>query len=101
MNTEINVLRALKRPSAFIPIVMSLIAVAVVVIRITSHGTAPQTDESTAAHLWQILMVAQVPVIVFFAIKCVPQAPRTAFCVVAVQVAVALAALAPVFLLKW
>jgi hypothetical protein len=34
-----------------------------------SNGTAPQPDEGTAAHIWQILMVAQIPLVMFFAIN--------------------------------
>jgi hypothetical protein len=39
-------------------------------------------------------------VIVFFAIKWLPQAPKEALVVLALQIAAALAAAAPVFLLK-
>jgi hypothetical protein len=34
-----------------------------------SNGTAPQPDEGTAAPIWQILMVAQIPLVMFFAIN--------------------------------
>jgi hypothetical protein len=44
-----------------------------------------------------MLMVAQVPGLAWFAIKWLPQAPRQALPVVALQVVAALAALAPVF----
>jgi hypothetical protein len=46
-------------------------------------------------------MIAQVPIILFFAIRWLPQAPKYAFAILALQAAAALAALAPVFLLRW
>jgi hypothetical protein len=101
MNTEICVAEAFKRPSAFLPILMSLIAIVVIVVHIAISGTAPQSDEGTAAHLWQLLMAAQVPIVAFFLIRWAPQEPRSALPVLAVQVSAALAAFAPVCFLKW
>ncbi len=91
----------LKHPSAFVPVVMSLAALAIVVVFLALHGTAPQEDEGTAAHIWQLLMAAQVPIVGFFAIKWLPQSPRQAVPILGLQVAAALAAMAPVFLLHW
>jgi hypothetical protein len=91
----------LKHPSAFLPVSMSLAALATVLIFVALHGTAPQADEGTAAHLWQLLMAAQAPIVLFFAIKWLPQAPRQAVYVLGLQVGAALAAMAPVFLLHW
>ncbi|HKV95975.1 MAG TPA: hypothetical protein VJR90_00605 [Gammaproteobacteria bacterium] len=87
------------KPSALIPLAMSLAALAVVLVHIVMFGTAREADEGTAAHLWQILMVAQLPVIAFFAIKWLPRVPKQAIGVLALQTAVLFAALAPVFLL--
>jgi hypothetical protein len=80
---------------------MSLAALSVVFIHIGLHGTARQVDEGAAAHLWQLLMAAQVPIIVFFAIRWLPQTPKYAFAILALQVVTVLAALAPVYLLRW
>lgn len=91
----------LKHPSAFLPVAMSLGALATVVVFITLHGTAPQADEGAAAHLWQLLMAAQLPIVLFFAIKWVPQSPRTALPILALQFVAAVAALAPVYFLGW
>jgi hypothetical protein len=91
----------LKRPSAFLPVVMSLGALGVVLIVLASHGPAPQADEGAAAHLWQLLMAGQVPVALFFAIKWLPERPRDAIPILVLQVVAALAAMAPVFLLHW
>lgn len=91
----------LKHPSAFLPVAMSLAALTTVLIFIGLHGTAPQADEGAAAHLWQLLMAAQVPIVLFFAIKWVPEFPRQAVPILALQILAALAAMAPVFLLRW
>jgi hypothetical protein len=91
----------LKHPSAFLPPVMSLGALATVLIFLALHGPAPQADEGTAAHIWQLLMVAQAPIVLFFAIKWVPRSPRQAVPVLALQVIAAVAAMTPVFLLHW
>jgi len=53
------------------------------------------------AHLWQLMMAAQVPLIVFFAIRWLPRNPKYALAILALQGAAALAALAPVYLLRW
>lgn len=89
----------MKRPSAFLPVMMSLAALAIVIIHILWFGAAREADEGTSAHLWQILMAGQLPIIAFFAIKWLPRTPRVALAVLAVQAVAALAAMAPVFYL--
>ena len=91
----------LKRPSAFLPIAMSLVALATVLVFLARNGPAPQADEGTAAHIWQLLMAGQVPIVLFFAFKWLPQSPRHAAPILGLQVVAALAAMAPVFLLRW
>ena len=90
-----------RRPSAFLPIAMSLAALATITVYLALHGTAPQADEGAAAHIWQLLMVCQLPVIAFFALKWCPQSPRQALPILGLQFVAALAAMAPVFLLGW
>lgn len=91
----------IKRPSAFVPVAMSVAALAVVLFHIITSGTAREADEGTAAHVWQLLMAAQIPIIAFFAIRWLPQSPRSALPVLALQAVAVLAALAPVYLLHW
>ena len=91
----------IKKPSAFLPVAMSLAALALVLVHIIMSGAARQADEGTAAHLWQLLMAAQIPIVAFFAIRWLPQSPRSALPVLALQAVAALAALAPVYLLNW
>jgi hypothetical protein len=91
---------ALKRPSAFIPLAMSLAALILVLGHVVLFGAAREPDEGTAAHLWQLLMAGQIPVIAFFAVRWLPQAPGQALLVLGLQTVAALAAAAPVFLLN-
>lgn len=91
----------LKQPTALIPLVMSLAALAVVLGHIVMFGTSRQSDEGAAAHLWQLLMAGQLPIVAFFAITSLPRMPRQALLVLGLQVAAVLLAAAPVFLLRW
>jgi len=90
----------LKQPSAFLPLAMSLTALAVVLGHVARFGVVHEADEGTAAHIWQLLMAAQMPVLVFFAIKWLPRAPRQTLYVLALQAGAALASIAPVFFLN-
>jgi len=91
----------LRRPSAVIPVAMSVAALATVIGYAAIFGTARQADEGTAAHVWQLLMAGQVPVIAFFAIKWLPTEPRQALPVLALQIGAALAAMFPVWWFQW
>ena len=92
---------SIRQQSAFIPIAMSIAALVTVLSHVAVFGIAPQTDEGAAAHIWQLLMAGQVPLVVFHAVKWLPRTPRTALQVLAVQVGAALAAFAPVYCLGW
>ena len=95
-----KMLTMMKQPSAFLPVAMSFAALATVLGHVVRFGVAREADEGTAAHIFQLLMIAQVPLVAFFAITWLPQAPRQALPILALQAAAALAALAPVFLLN-
>ncbi|MGD0085502.1 MAG: hypothetical protein ABSC24_00060 [Verrucomicrobiota bacterium] len=87
------------KPSALLPVAMSFAALAIILVHVARFGAARETDEGGAAHLWQLLMAGQVPILAFFVIRWLPQAPRPALLMLALQVVAALAALAPVYLL--
>jgi len=87
----------LKKPSAFLPVVMSLLALSLVIGHIALVGTAPQEDEGTAAHLWQLLMGLQLPIVAFFALRWLPEKPKQALLILTLQFVAAVAAAAPVF----
>jgi len=86
--------------SAFLPVAMSLVAFALVLGHVALFGGGREADEGTLAHLWQILMAVQLPIIAFFAIKYIPQRLKEALLVLVLQMVAALAACAPVFILK-
>jgi hypothetical protein len=88
-----------KRPSAFLPLAMSLTALVTLLVALAIGGVVRETDEGAAAHIWQLLMGGQIPIVAYFAIKWLPQAPRQALYVLALQAAAGLAAAAPVYLL--
>jgi hypothetical protein len=90
-----------KSPSALIPVVMSLIALVLIAIQLGTHGIAPEGDEGTVTHLWQLLLVTQLPVIAFFAFRWLRRAPWRAVTVLIVQALAWATAAVPVFLLKW
>jgi hypothetical protein len=96
-----TMLRLLKRPLGFVPVLLSAVALAAIALQLARHGTAPQPDENAAAHVWQLVMAAQLPLLAIFAVKWLPEAPKPAAGVLAVQLAAILAAMAPVALLGW
>ncbi len=98
---ELIVKILMKSPSAFLPPAMSFAALITVLIHVTIFGVAHQSDEGTAAHVWQILMAAQIPIVMFFVIKWLPQKPVQALAVLALQGGAAFSALIPVILLKF
>lgn len=96
METKSMSTSLLKRPSALIPPVMSLAALAMVLIHAVVFGVVHEVDEGTAAHIFQILMVAQIPVIIYFAFNYLPKQPGQSFKILAVQACIWIAAIAAV-----
>ena len=105
MDQRLNSFGAMiRRPSAFLPLAMSLTALSMVLGSMARdcvvHGACVvvrEADEGAIAHLWQILMVGQMPILAFFAIKWLPRAPKQTFYVLALQAGAVLASMAPVF----
>jgi hypothetical protein len=91
----------IRQPSAVLPVVMSLAALTIVLIHLLRFGAAPQADEGASAHLWQLLMAGQVPIVGFYALTHLTQTPKTAVAVLTVQFLAGVAAAAPIFLLGW
>lgn len=91
-----NFTMLLKRPAAWLPLAMSLAAGAVALVHVAMFGATHEPDEGLAAHVFQLLMAAQVPVVVLFANHWLPRAMLLALRVLALQIAAAMAALAPV-----
>jgi hypothetical protein len=89
-----------KQTSALLPIAMSVAALVLVLGHVVIFGIVHEADEGTAAHLWQLLMAGQVPVVAYFALKWLPRATGQALRVLALQAVAALAACAPVYWFK-
>jgi hypothetical protein len=85
------------KPSAWLPLLMSTAALAIVLIHLALAGTIREIDEGTAAHLFQLLIAAQAPCIACFAVIWLRRRPRPAMRVLALQMLAIAVALAPVF----
>ena len=90
----------MKQASALLPIAMSAAALALVLGHVAMFGVVHEADEGTAAHLWQLLMAGQVPLVAYFALKWLPRATAQALLVLALQAVAALVACAPVYWFK-
>ena len=90
----------IKKPSAWIPIVIPLIFFAYLVIYITVFGIVREEDEGTPAHLFQLWLVLEPFMVGFFAVKWLPRATKQALVVIALQIAAALLLISAVFLLE-
>jgi hypothetical protein len=58
--TEVN------RAAGIIPLVFSALAFGIVIANVIAR-VPPQPDEDASAHLWQLLMAAQLPLLIVFA----------------------------------
>jgi hypothetical protein len=91
----------LRRPSAFLPLGMSLAAVGLVLWFVASFGVVRGAhDEGAAARIFQVLMAAQIPIVGYFGLTWVPRAPRSAGAILGLQLGAALAAIIAVVLLE-
>ena len=87
-----------RQPSALVPLGMALTALAVVLGHIALYGVAREADEGAAAHIWQLLMLAQLPALLVFGVRWLPKAPKQAMGVLVLLIGAILAAMAPVFI---
>jgi hypothetical protein len=91
---------AFRRPGAIVPIAMSIAALALVLGNIAAFGLPAlrqQTDEGGAAHIFQLLIAGQMPVIAWHAIKWLWRTPQAALLVLGAQISAAFAAVLPVY----
>jgi hypothetical protein len=91
-----------RQPSALVPMLMSLAALALLgsylALHVVRHeAVVREADEGTAAHLWQLLMGGQLPIVAWFFVRWVPAHPRRALPILLVQILLALAAAFPVW----
>jgi len=86
-----------RRPSGFIPVLMSLAAFGVVIVNIAIVGTGRQADEGAAAHIFQLLIVTELPLLAFF----IARSLRNGVWAVVTISAIQAAALSLAFLPVW
>ena len=99
---------AFRAPSAWIPLALAAAAIALLAgylatgphepTIVVENGVARQ-DESAAARIWQLLMLAQLPFILWFAAAWLPRDTRRAFVMLTLQIGAFAAAASPVFFL--
>ena len=88
----------LKQPSAWIPIVMSLSALAMLLGYVAIFGIVQHEDEGTPAHIFQLIIVAQLPIVAYFGFKWLPKRPKQSLLVLGLQ---AVAWILPIVAVIW
>ena len=79
---------------------MSVAALALVLAHIARYGMGREADEGTSAHLFQLLMILQVPIIGWFALRWLRREPGRGIAVLAVQFISAAAAFSAVYIME-
>ncbi len=87
----------IKQPSAYLPLAMSLAALTLVLGHAVVYGVIHEADEGAAAHIWQILMAAQLPIVAYFIVKWLPKRPGESLQVLALLAGTWLANFAAVY----
>jgi hypothetical protein len=84
-NSENNSL--FKQPSAWIPLAMSFAALAMILVYVAINGFASSGngDEGAPARIFQLIMIAQLPIAGYFAVKWLPRQPKQSLMVLALQ----------------
>lgn len=91
----------LKKPSAWIPLVMSVLALLLVLCYIWLFGIQnPSEDESVIARLFQLLLFGQLPIIGYFFFKWFYKNPKQVSLIVVMQLLAALVPFLTVFFLE-
>ena len=84
------------RVTSVAPLIFSAIAFAIVMANIITR-VPPQPDENASAHVWQLLMVGQLPIIIAF-LATSDWGNRSTKLIFAAQIAAFAAAVIPVWL---
>ena len=101
MNTNVENNSLFKQPGAWIPLAMSLLALVMIlgyVVMFGIHNGTGGEDEGTPAHIFQLIMVAQLPIAGYFAVKWLPRRPKQSLIVLASQ---AIALIIPIVTIIW
>lgn len=87
------------RITLILPLVLSAFAFALVMANVLS-GVPPQPDENASAHIWQLLMAAQLPLVILF-LATADWRSRSPALLFGMQVAAIAAACVPVWLASY
>ena len=101
MNNISEIKSLLKQPSAWIPLVMSFVALVFLLSYVAMFGLAsgsPDGDEGTPARIFQLIMAAQLPFIAYFALVHLPKRAMQTMIVLALQ---AIAWVIPIITVIW
>lgn len=92
--------RLLRTPSAWVPIVLSVAALALIVGFVARFGVVQSEDEGTAARTFQMLLLANAAAIAYFVIRWVPKDPKPAAAIAGLQVLLAVIPVVTIILLE-
>ena len=90
----------LRSPLGLTPILLSLFCIGMILLHVARFGTLKQEDEGTEAHLFQLLMVLQAPLILLFVGRWWPVRRRETLVILALQALAASLAFALVYLFE-
>jgi hypothetical protein len=90
---------SLRQPAVYLPLAMSLVAFTLVLVHFLVLGLDQKADEGTAAHVFQLLIVAQLPFMLFLAVRWLRLAPRQTLRILALQFSGVIAAICAVVFL--
>lgn len=97
----------LRKPTALAPLLMSVAALALIGAVLVGWMPADpvlkdgRVDEGTAARLFQLLILLQVPLCAIFAVRWLPRAPRQALLVLSLQASAVVLAVGTIAWLEW
>lgn len=79
---------SLRLPSAYLPLLMSIFALAMIVFYVVIYGVSnePAADEGAAARLFQLVMLSELPIVGYFVIRRLPRAPIPGLAILALQI---------------
>jgi hypothetical protein len=100
-DTDPSIRGLLRRPSAWLPPLLSFAALGLIVAHVALVGVARQADEGAEARIFQLLMLATAVVIGAFAVRWLPVAPKAAVFIVGLQLLVAAIPMITLAVLEW
>ena len=89
-----------KKPGVWIPLAISLGALAYVLVYAALFGTAYHVDERAPARIFQLLMLSEIPFIIGFAVNWLPRLPAKAGGILVLQLIAACVPVLTVLLLE-